>query len=281
MQCLLKKMFILLVGVIIVPSMCSFAFSQKKDQSRQTEKTTSDGKSDVRKLIEKSLNWYELYPSDESSIPMKSRVVMRWANNIRGSADGLTMIWTRKGRPETVACIYPWRGNLYHEFDSLSRGTLVARREGDQVWQPKEPGLKFLDIPDASSPADSKVKRLRQMKKLASQFSSTMLGWRADNSDREDLRLLPRPLYRYDSKASDVLDGAVFAFTQGTDPESLLLIEAFQEAKKYKWQFAFVRRTSGALEGRFKGEIVWTAPKFPVSSNREKSHIVFHQKIMP
>jgi hypothetical protein len=114
--------------------------------------------------------------------------------------------------------------------------------------------------------------RLRQMKTLASQFSSTMLGWRADNSDREVLRLLPQPLYRYESKRSDVLDGAVFAFVQGTDPESVLLIEAVHTGDGLEWQFAFARRTSGELEGRHKDVVVWHSDRFPTSNIPRSTH---------
>ncbi|HVW38265.1 MAG TPA: hypothetical protein VHB99_13210, partial [Pirellulales bacterium] len=94
------------------------------------------------------------------------------------------------------------------------------------------------------------------------------LGWRADDSDREELRLLPRPLYRYETDrheaaGGDVLDGAVFAFVMGTDPESLLLIESTKQGDAAKWQYAFVRRTSGELEGRHRGQVVWHAERFP------------------
>jgi hypothetical protein len=43
-----------------------------------------------------------------------------------------------------------------------------------------------------------------------------------------ELRLLPKPLYRYASRSQKVLDGALFAYvwTRGTDPEWLLLLEA-------------------------------------------------------
>ena len=122
------------------------------------------------------------------------------------------------------------------------------------------------------APAEMPAARLRQMKTLASQFSSTMLGWKADKTDREPLRLLPQPLYRYDSKRSDVLDGAVFAFVQGTDPESLFLIEAFKKGDGFKWQFAFVRRTSGELEGRHKDNVVWHADRFPTNNDPRSTH---------
>ncbi len=228
--------------------------------------------SPIRKLLDESLSWDELFVNERSATPMVAKVVLRWTNNTRGSEDGMTVLYLADGRPEAVCCVYPWEKSLIHEFDSLSRGTLLAKRDGVVVWSPEKVGLQFQSIPAADAPAEMPAARLRQMKTLASQFSSTMLGWRSDKSDREVLRLLPQPLYRYESKRSDVLDGAVFAFVQGTDPESLLLIEAFKAGAGFEWQFAFVRRTSGELEGRHKDVIVWHADRFPPSNDPRSTH---------
>lgn len=228
--------------------------------------------SPLRKLMDESLSWNELLPSEDSTEPMTVRVVMRWANNARGSEDGLTMLYLSQGRPEAVCCVYPWDKKLIHEFDSLSRGTFVARRDGGVFWRPARPGPEFKPVPDADTPAASPAARLRQMKALAGQFSSTMLGWRANKSDREELRMLPQPLYRYESRRSDILDGAVFAFVQGTDPESLLLLEAFQKGNGFEWQFAFARRTSGELEGRHQDAVVWHVPGFPEGKDPLQTH---------
>ena len=39
-----------------------------------------------------------------------------------------------------------------------------------------------------------------------------------------------------------LIDGAVFAFVQGTDPEAVLLIEAVRRDDRTVWQYAFGRR---------------------------------------
>jgi hypothetical protein len=41
-----------------------------------------------------------------------------------------------------------------------------------------------------------------------------------------------------------VLDGAVFAFVQGTDPETLLMVEARKTGDAWQRQFAFARMNS-------------------------------------
>ena len=124
------------------------------------------------------------------------------------------------------------------------------------------------------------------MKSLAEQFQSTLVGWKLDDSDREELRLLPRPLYRYQLKdvpdaEGMVVDGAVFAFVMGTDPESLLLIEAVREREATKWQSAFARRTSGELEGRHREQVVWKAPRFPATNDPRKPHFSVAAPIPP
>ena len=229
--------------------------------------------SPLRKLMEESLSWYELFPNDQATQPMANRVVLRWANNVRGSEDGITVLYILNGRPEAVCCVYPWGKSLEHNFGSLSRGRLLAKREGAVVWRPAAAGVEFRPISDAPAPADSPSARLRQMKTLAGQFSSTMLGWRSDSTDREKLRLLPQPLYRYESNRPELIDGSVFAFVQGTDPETLLLIEAVKLQNSTEWQFAFVRRTSGELEGRWNDSVVWHVDRFPANDNPKSAYI--------
>jgi hypothetical protein len=59
------------------------------------------------------------------------------------------------------------------------------------------------------------------------------------------MRLLPRPLYRYDVKpgpdSGGVIDGALFAYvtTKSTDPEIFLLLEANKSnTGAPQWQYA-------------------------------------------
>jgi hypothetical protein len=254
-----------LLTVLAVFLATSRSTAEDSDQPAAAPKT-------LRELIDASLSWYEVLPDAEAKEPAKALTVLRWANNQRGSEDGVTVLFVHGGRPLAAACIYPWAQRLEHDFESLSRGKIVARRNGAVVWQPQESGVKFADIPGAPSLEETRPQRLRQMKSLAEKFQATLLGWKRDNSDREELRLLTRPLYRYDPKEGPVIDGAVFAFAMGTDPEVLLLIEAVKEGDAAKWQYAFARRTSGELEGRFGDEVVWQAARFPTQSDPGLPH---------
>jgi hypothetical protein len=222
----------------------------------------------LRKAIDESLTGYE-FTAEPGGEPFKLVPAMRWGNATRGSATGLTALLVGE-RPEAVVCVYQWQSDLIHEFSSLSRGSFEGQRGGETFWQPQDAGLSFRPVPNADPPAESALARLRQIKALAGRFEATMLGWRADLTDRQELRRLPRPLYRYENEkpaptadGGEVIDGAVIAFVMGTDPEVLLLIEAVRAGDVSRWEYAFVRRTSGALAGRLDGKEVWTAPGFP------------------
>lgn len=242
----------------------------------------------LRAHLEESVNWHQFHLSDEKQ-PLKPHIVLRWDNQVRGqagSAVGLTVIWTDDTRPQAIASIYPWRGGLNHELDLLSRkANLLGRREGRVVWQPKKTGIEFRTVPEAPPPADTKAKRRLQLRQLATDFEATMLGWNADNSDRQELRMMPQWLHRYGREGTACLDGAVYAFAMGTDPEAVLLLEAFKPNKPnegaYQWQFAFIRQTSGALEGRFKTKVVWTAEKFPNGDEPTLPHFTLREPLPP
>ena len=77
--------------------------------------------------------------------------------------------------------------------------------------------------------------------------------------------MLATPIYRYEIdsvKAAhpDLIDGAVFAFVQGTDPEAVLLVEAVRQGGGIGWQYAFGRATGYDVEARLGSSVVWSPP---------------------
>ena len=141
--------------------------------------------------------------------------------------------------------------------------------------------MTFRDVPDAPTPADTPSARLQQARLLSQRFQAALIGLNADRSGREELRLLPKPIYRYElgeSKAThpDLIDGAAFAFTQGTDPEAILLIEAVRRGDRSAWQYAFGCATSFQVEARLGPSVVWSSantndPAGPSGSGKRPS----------
>lgn len=247
-------------------------------------KTEPEEPKTLNEVIEKSVDWYDLFP-EEGAPAMKSRVVKRWRNVVRGQeGEAMMVVWTHNGRPLAVASIYPWEKKMCHEFDSLARdGKLFAREKDNVIWAPEAPGVEFKAVPKAPPPAKTAVERLRQMKALAESYKATMTGWAADNSDQEALRLLTRELYRYDlagAKEPDpkLIDGALFGYAvQEGDPEVVLALEAVGTAERAEWQYAFVRATSGGLEVKLGAEVVWSATKHPASRNSKLPHFTMQR----
>jgi hypothetical protein len=235
----------------------------------------------IRTVIDEVLQRHQVFPSPESQEPLQVVPALRWSNNTRGTLNALTVLYVRKGRPYAVACLFPYDRGMIHDFQSLARESdpIVARRGGETVWRPQTAGVEYAPIPDAPAPRGSRPERLLQMKLLSERFESTLLGWKPDSNDKEKLRRLPQPIYRYDPEPGPVVDGAVFAFVQGTDPESLLLIELVQEGPKQHWVYAFARRTAGKLEGRLDGKVVWTAPLNPQYKDPRAPRFTVHMPL--
>lgn len=94
------------------------------------------------------------------------------------------------------------------------------------------------------------------MKDLARRFSCRLTG----DADGEQLRLLPRPLYRYQTNRDNLIDGALFAFVQGTDPEVVLVLEATRRDKRSEWRYALTRLSMATLEADLDGKSMWAVP---------------------
>ncbi len=219
---------------------------------------------------------YTIYrdASRKERVELRREPVYIWTNPVRtGGQDGAVYVWTCRGRPEVLGSFFSFPATgprmLYHEFHSLSLSVLDVHRAGRhaQSWTPLAPGVKIVPIAGAPAPAPSARERLAQTRTLTRDFSASS----RDRTDRLwELRLLPQPLYRYESTDPDVLDGALFTYvtSAGTDPEALLLIEARKPRPNDSpiWHYAIARFTDLQLSVRYKGNEVFTVPLIPDNS---------------
>ncbi|MBN9118656.1 MAG: hypothetical protein J0I06_05790, partial [Planctomycetes bacterium] len=169
--------------------------------------------------------------------------VLRWSNHLGRRFYGDVFVWTYKGRPEAVASVNNVFGQkrvTEAELVSLSTGRPLLTHNEKLVWGPAEPGVELKPLPGAPKPAATAAARLTQMRALAAQFA-VAADYGIDKEQKEDLRLMATPIFRYQSAEQDVADGGLFAFTKGTDPDALLVIEARQKKDGAEWQYAFAR----------------------------------------
>lgn len=215
---------------------------------------------------------YECFLQGNSLVKLtrEPQAVLRWTNHLNRRFYGDIYVWTNHGRPEAVASITNVYSDTRHametEVHSLSLQPLKAERSGQVIWEPSQAGVQLRPIPGASLPADSPAARLRQLREYASRFTVSS----QTREDRWQLRLLPRPVHRYASTDPLILDGALFAFTKGTDPDVFLVIEARRVGEVYQWQFAFARFTGSAdLQASFDQSEVWKVSALASRSRRD------------
>lgn len=202
--------------------------------------------------------------SGSGPLKLEPKSVLQWSNPVSGSFHGSVFVWTEKGRPGVVASIYkkylPLPHHLGVEFHSLVEGSAKAERDGQAEWSPTKGGVEFKAITDAEAPGKTPAQRLRQLRALAGDFSATKTTREAVT---RPLRLLTQPIYRYESTDPAVIDGALFAFVEGNDPEVFLLIEARSGAKGPTWHYALARMNSIEFHASRKGQEVWSKEILP------------------
>lgn len=210
---------------------------------------------------------YTISFADQPKQKFEPREVLKWTNPVRHRQLGVVHLWLHEGRAEAMSTVFTnpalnddTKNVVMHELQSLSLRRITATGSDGQVrWAPAKPGLVLQPIAGAAEPADSPVARLRQMRTLAREFSAHSIAHYGETA-RWELRLLAQPLYRYESKSSDVLDGAVFAFVSsaGTDPELILPIEARKVNDRWAWHAAGARFSDFSLYLRHRDKDVWS-----------------------
>jgi len=210
-------------------------------------------------------------------IPLRPDPLFRWSDATREIRDGGIWAWGDRGRPAAVVAIEygPSREGALEwslEFVSLSTGRFqvdggpgflfdtrddVPPQPGTPFrWAPRTAGVELVEITGAPAPAGDQAGRLRQMKELLTRFTA-----REETAVRVALRPLPRPMHRYADPASGLVDGAIFVFANGTNPEALLLIEAQARGPgRSDWQFAAVPLTTAWATVAVDQKDAWTKP---------------------
>lgn len=209
-----------------------------------------------------------LAEASDAELKLQPDAVLKFTNPVAQEAGGIpqelyggVFVWNHQGCPEVVAAIFkvysPGPPFVIHELTSLSDHRVVAKRDGDAQWRPDRAAVQRLPVPDAPQPSGTAVGRLAQMRAMARQFAAN----KTDGRNRTtELRLLSRPLYRYESTDPAVADGALFAFADGTDPEVLLLLEARRGGGADRWHFAAARLNILHVKLFHQERQVWQAP---------------------
>ena len=212
------------------------------------------------KNMQRSAAQYSLSSADtpERAFKFHETAALRFNNPITLTKDGALYVWTDHGRPQAALKFFTFDNKTYtHAWLSLSEDNFVAERDGQVIWSPTEPGIKWREIQGAPKPAETAVERLRQMKTLSAKFSATYTATHLRAKPFE-LRLLTQPLLRYETDDDYRADGALFGYVQSTSPVGLLLLESRPTPGGYRWHYAYASLVTGPLTARYGDQEVFS-----------------------
>ena len=228
------------------------AAAQEKDLSHQTLETMRRHVASLRAVSRPP-------KGEEVPLALVTTPVLRYSDPGGITTDASIWVWGGPGRPAIMAGVFfqtqegrdpKWSCELL----SLADGGVAVYSGAGWSWAPDKGGLEWLAIEDP--PGDSNRLRLRQMKEIAGRYEITSL----ERTVKSQLRLMVQPLYRYADEQRGLIDGAIFCYAAGTNPEALLLVECRKAADAPAWHAAFVRFGENGCQAR-KGEtVVWECP---------------------
>ncbi len=195
----------------------------------------------------------------------KAEPVFRWTNeSTAGRQEGCLFLWTQKQRPVAAGGVFSHTedGSLkcMHECHTLVAKPLVtALADSSETWS-MTGGIVLKPIPGTPPVADTLPKRTLQLRALTRDFTAHSIDI---FGERWQLRLIPKPMYRYEAPEEGLVDGALFALLSdvGTDPEIILMLEAHQTPSKTEWRYCPIRLSISDLYVQFKQEEVWQSLK--------------------
>lgn len=190
-----------------------------------------------------------------------SEPVLRYTDSTRQTSDSTLWLWGAAGRPIAIVAIEhypknPEKKRWICEVASLSNER-ISVEYGDYIdWTAKKPGLELVQLEGAPAPSEQPAARLLQIKQLQRRFTAHE---KASIEGRIELRPLAKPLHRYQDIDAGIVDGAIVSFTNGTNPEVLLVLEARTTSQGgAEWQFALVQMTGEAVFAELDVKEIWT-----------------------
>jgi len=199
---------------------------------------------------------------DGPKLELRAQPILRWDNHRSFVVDAATFAWLDDHRPQVIGGMWIKNGHAYFELQSTSAKPLIATVDGTARWSTRRPGIPWQAVEGGPAPAASRAERLRQMKKLAQEFSAHAVKTAPDYDEGSTwhLRMMAQPIYRYAEESA--VDGAIFAFAQGIDPEAFLIFESRPDEDIGQWHFGIAPACVWELHAKRGDREVWSRPKW-------------------
>lgn len=183
-----------------------------------------------------------------SARPLNETPLFRYHDARRDILDAALWAYGQQGRPAALMKTEAYKVESGEKWvfclASLSDGIVNAAWDDGATYRAQQPGVELQVIPDAPRAAPSPNLRLIQIKRLTERFAAQIQN---AEDDREPMRLMPTPICRYDDKESGLIDGAIFGYTMGTNPDVLLVIELYEEDGEQQWRCGAAGMTSAGF----------------------------------
>jgi len=253
------------VGIALATTALSADDNGKKSTSEESkaEELRRTAYVQTMRTMAEGLTVVRLTDDGETQCTMVKEAVLNWSDSARHPnliVPGTTWIWHHEGRPVFI-------GEIYGRVESVGTWSLFACNLSSGRLQFSDGRIKTTftksyydpqEIAGAPVVAKKKSERTFQMRDLADRFDAHQF-WK----DRFELRLLPKPIYRYEDADGGIVDGAVYALVHGTNPEVLLLIGAHAtDDGAARWKVGFGSLAGARCVVRLDGKEFWTCPEY-------------------
>jgi hypothetical protein len=259
----------------------SSVLSQEKDAPKEKENREAVRKErleQMRKLV--GALKVEVGPEGSTKAgTLKTDPLLRFDDATRDFYDGSLWLFADGGRPHLLVALERYPEFWAFELTLISPPPLSLTNSQGWTWKPRLPAFPDRTVPDAI-PSERSAARKQEMSKVAERFTAKEIY---RDEGRRELRLMPRPIWQYQDEKQGVLDGALFALANGTNPEVLLVLEARADKDgKRAWYFGVGRLGAARLEAQLDGKVVWEAePVGPMRSQGPYSYFAISMSSIP
>ncbi len=248
---------------LAVPMFCYATLAARSDDGQQLA-------ADRFAFFSKKATQLSVPVNDKTLCRANSEPLLNWT--IDSAWHGSYFVWLADDAPLLVGCYLTDSSEaekrvLYLELHALTAKPIdPVRLPSVQpfLWQPNTTEVISLKLDDVEKVHAEAGLRLKQMRDVARRFSATM--YRENRSSSEELRLLPKPMYRFPKYKVAETDGALFAFVSptGTDPELILQLRAVGSSDGPIWEVIPLRFTTRelVLKDTADNSIVWTVSQY-------------------
>lgn len=247
-----------MLAVAVTATETSFAQTKPGEASSDEGDTKAQRAERLKQMRERIAKIKAFAGADDAAeLPLVQEPILRFSDPARTFSDGTIWAFGDKGRPFALATVERYEAYWSYELISLTEGPVSGTHSDGVRWRPTTPGLVLKPLPDGKPPADDGPARLRQMRDIARQFA-LVETWRKETYE---LRLMSNPAHRYADADAGLVDGALFIFAYGTNPEAVLAVECRRSAENAAgWHYGFSRLTAADIVARIGEQIAWVTP---------------------